>query len=176
MTTTIVGAAGTSSGLVKEIADLVRCIMKPFVAGLAAVLQSASAAESIAAERAYHRIVDGVSIYVGLLPAELVRGHPRSHSESDMHGGAQPGESHLVVALFDDKTGDRIVHAELTATVMGPNRSGAKKKLEPMLVAGSVAYGGYLYMPGPGPYRIVLRIRLPEATRDIEAVFDWARS
>lgn len=156
---------------------MARGFMKPFIAAVAAALLTASAVDSVAAEHAYRQILDGVAIYFGLLPAELARGHPRTPPESEMHGrGAHPGESHIVVALFNDKTGDRIVRAELTATVMGPDRFGAEKKLEPMLIAGSVTYGGYFYMPGPGPYRIVLRIRLPEATREIEAVFEWARS
>lgn len=124
----------------------------------------------------YRQVVDGVAVYIGMMPAELVHGHPPGHPESGMHGGVPVGENHLTVALFDDKTGERITRAEVSATITGPDSFKAAKKLEPMIIAGSATYGNYFSMPGPGPYRIVLRIRLPGAGRDIEAVFTWARS
>jgi hypothetical protein len=122
------------------------------------------------------QVVDGVAIYFGILPAELVRGHPPGHPESGMHGGVPVGENHLTVALFDDKTGKRIADAQVTATITGPDRFKLEKKLEPMLIAGTASYGNYFNMPGPGPYRITLRIRTPGIGRDIQAVFTWARS
>ena len=124
----------------------------------------------------YRQVVSGVAVYFGLMPAELVRGHPPGHPESGMHGGVPVGENHLTVALFDDKTGKRIADARVTATITGPDRFKLEKKLEPMLIAGTASYGNYFNMPGPGPYRIALRIRTPGIGHDIEAVFTWARS
>ena len=124
----------------------------------------------------YRQVVDGVTIYFGVLPAELVRGHPREHPESGMHGGVPAGENHLVIALFEDKTGKRITRAEITVTITGPGNFKAEKKLEPMIIAGAATFGNYFYMPGPGPYRIALRIRTPGIGHDIEATFTWARS
>lgn len=144
------------------------------LAGILIVLGVAAAAP--AADTAYRRVADGVVVYFGILPAELVRGHPPGHPESGMHGGVPVGENHLMVALFGDNTGERITRADVTATITGPDRFKATKKLDPMIIAGSATYGNYFSMPGPGPYRIVLRIRLPGAGRDIEAVFTWARS
>ena len=68
-----------------------------------------------AQELSYSQVVDGVAVYFGMIPAELVRGHPREHPEGVMHGGVPVGESHLTVAVFDDKTGRRISDAEVTA-------------------------------------------------------------
>jgi len=102
----------------------------------------------------YRQVVDGVAVYFGVMPAELVRGHPREHPESEMHSGVPAGENHLVIALFNDKTGERITRAEITATITGPDRFKAEKKLESMLVAGAATFGNYFTMPGPGPYRI----------------------
>jgi len=76
----------------------------------------------------YRQVVSGVAIYFGILPAELVRGHPPEHPESGMHGGTPAGENHLMVALFNDKTGERIVRAEVTATITGPNNFKTEKK------------------------------------------------
>jgi len=143
--------------------------------GFATALLSVAVAV-LAVDTTYHRVVGGVAIYLGMIPAEMARGHPREHPEGTMHGGVPAGENHLTVALFGDKTGERIARAEITATITGPDRFKTVKKLEPMTIAGSATYGNYFFMPGPGPYRIVLRIRLPGAGRDVEAVFTWARS
>jgi hypothetical protein len=140
------------------------------LAGLLLVV-SATAAES-----SYRQIVDGVAVYFGMMPAELVRGHPQEHPEGLMHGGVPVGENHIMVALFDDRTGARITRAKVSATITGPDRLKLTKKLEPMTIAGSATYGNYFSMPGPGPYRIVLHIQVPDARQSIEAVFAWARS
>jgi len=124
----------------------------------------------------YRQLVDGVAIYFGVMPAELVRGHPREHPESAMHGGVPVGENHIMVALFDDKTGERITTAEVTATITGPGSFRAEKKLETMVIAGSTTYGNYFSLLGPGPYRIAVRIRAPGVSHDIQTVFTWSRS
>ena len=50
--------------------------------------------------------------------------------------------------------------------------------LEPMLIAGTVAYGNYFDLSGNGPYRIVVQIRRTGQPRVIEAefVFKHARA
>ena len=146
-----------------------------FAVALAGIVLGVAAAAP-AMDTAYRHVVDGVAIYFGILPAELVRGHPPNHPESGMHGGVPVGENHLTVALFDDKTGKRIADAEVTETITGPKRFKLEKKLEPMVFAGAASYGRYFAMPGPGPYRIALRIRTPGIGREIRAVFTWARS
>jgi hypothetical protein len=129
-----------------------------------------------AAVDGYRQVVDGVAIYFGVVPAELVRGHPPEHPEGQMHGGVPVGENHIMVALFEDKTGKRITRAEVTATITGPGNFKAEKKLEPMIIAGAATFGNYFTMSGPGPYRIAVRIRTPVIGHDIEATFTWARS
>jgi len=118
-------------------------------------------------------VVDGVAIYLGFVPAGIVRGHPGEHPESAMHGGAVTGDQHVMIALFDDKSGARIADAEVYVSVKGPKGFHAEKKLEPMLVASAASYGNYFSPYAPGSYRIALRIRLPGATRDIRATFTW---
>ncbi len=146
-----------------------------FAFALAGIVLGVAAAAPTA-DTAYRRVMDGVAVYFGIVPAELVRGHPQAHPEGLMHGGVPVGENHIMVALFEDKTGKRITRAEVTATITGPDRFKMTKKLEPMIVAGAASYGNYFSMPGPGPYRIALRIRTPGIGHDIEAVFTWARS
>ncbi len=124
----------------------------------------------------YQQVVDGVAIYFGIVPAEVVRGHPREHPEGEMHGGVPAGESHIMVALFDAKTGERITRAEVTARVSGAPASSTEKRLEPMLINGSQTYGNYFAMIGPGPYQIELQLRLPGKAKPIRARFEWSRS
>lgn len=124
----------------------------------------------------YQQVVDGVAIYFGIVPAEVVRGHPREHPEGEMHGGVSAGESHIMVALFDAKTGRRIADAEVSAHITGDRGLTAQKRLDLMVIAGSATYGNYFSMPGSGPYRIEVRIRLPDKAREVRAVFTWARS
>lgn len=124
----------------------------------------------------YQQVVDGVAIYFGIVPAEVVRGHPREHPEGEMHGGVPAGESHIMVALFDAKSGERITRAEVKVRVSGGPASSTEKRLEPMLIAGSQTYGNYFAMVGPGPYQIELHLRLPGRTKPIRARFEWSRS
>lgn len=129
-----------------------------------------------AAEPAYRRVVDGIAVYFGIVPAEMIRGHPAEHPESGMHGGPVAGENHLVVALFHEKTRERINNAEVHARITATPKLDLRKRLEPMLMAGAASYGNYFYMSGSGPYTIVLTIRLPGETRERSATFTWARS
>lgn len=142
--------------------------------GLLAVLLGVALSVS-AAERGYRQVVDGVAVYFGIMPAQLVRGHAPEHPESQMHGGAPAGENHIMVSLFEEKTGRRLDGAEVTATITGPDRFKAEKKLEPMVIAGAASYGNYFYMSGAGPYRIALRFRPAGAARDLRANFTWTR-
>ncbi len=146
------------------------------LSGLLATALGFAPGSAPATESSYRQVVDGVAIYFGIMPAQLVRGHPPAHPEGQMHGGAPVGENHIMVALFEEKTGKRLSDMTVTATITGPGRFKAEKKLEPMVIADGMTYGNYFYMPGPGPYRIKLSIRLPSAARAIRATFTWARS
>lgn len=125
-------------------------------------------------ESGQHRVVEGVEIYLGMMPTGMIYGYPKDHPESLMHGGIPtgPGNYHVVVALFDGKTGQRISGAEVKARVAEAGFPGEEKKLDPMFIADTVTYGNFFKMPGAGPYQIVVQIRLPNAGRTIEARFE----
>jgi hypothetical protein len=149
-----------------------RTLLALFVVGLLAFSSTASA------EKIYrftdHPTVGNVVIYIGLLPAEMIRGHPAEHPEATMHGGVPKGIGvyHVVIALFDVKTGERITNADLTARVSEIGLPGQEKKLEPMEIAGTVTYGNYFPMVGAGPFRISLAIHLPGIPKELKAVFE----
>jgi hypothetical protein len=142
--------------------------------GALLVLLSSLSDPAKAASPSDSQTVDGVSIYLGVIPAEMVRGHPAEHAESTMHGG-RPRESdqfHIVIALFDAKTGARITNADVSAIVRETGLAGVEKKLEPMEIAGTLTYGGYFGMAGRGPFRIVVTIHMPSPARDLKATFE----
>lgn len=121
------------------------------------------------------RVVDGVEIYVGIVPAELVRAHPKEHTEGAMHGGLPKdarGQYHVMVALMDAKTGVRITNAQVKAVVSALGfAKGSSVPLELMNVAETITYGNYFYMTGEGPWQIDLDIRLPNGAPPITAHF-----
>ena len=115
---------------------------------LALVLGIAAADDS-----RYHQKVDGISVYLGVIPAQLIRGHDKG-----MHGGAEGRESyHILVALFDSKSGERITDAKVNATVASVGMRGEKKSLEPMSEE-LLSYGNFFRLERPGRYEIRLEI------------------
>ncbi|MCK9394066.1 MAG: hypothetical protein M0Q44_00545 [Methylobacter sp.] len=56
------------------------------------------------------KVVDGVEIYLGVLPVEMDRGYPKEHAESSMHSGlaSDVEQYHVLIALFDSNTGKHI--------------------------------------------------------------------
>lgn len=122
------------------------------------------------------KVVDGVAIYLGVLPSEMVRGHPKAHPEGAMHGGVPASEQyhHIIVALFENQSGDRITDVEIKARVeeLG-HLSPSEKQLEPMTIADTVTYGNYFKLPGKGPYQITVEIRRRGLPRVIEARFEY---
>ncbi|OYZ23670.1 MAG: hypothetical protein B7Y23_09955 [Sulfurovum sp. 16-42-52] len=64
--------------------------------------------------------VDGMSIYLGVIPAQLTQKY------SSMHGGVTSNEHsyHIVIALFDSKSGKRITNARVKASVAALSMKG----------------------------------------------------
>lgn len=120
------------------------------------------------------KVVGNVLIYVGVLPAPIVRGHPATHSEASMHGGvpSRSDQYHVVIALFDAKSYQRISKAEVSARVSEVGMASENKKLEPMTIADTITYGNYFRMAGRGPFEIALAIKLPGSSEVIKATFE----
>lgn len=121
----------------------------------------------------HDRVVDGIGIYIGVVPCELIQG-----PERQMHGGVPAVKHchHVMVALFDNASGQRIEDATVSARVreMGASGvSGAVKKLEPMAIAGAMTYGNFFVMPEPGPFLINLQIQRPGSTHKTETQFQY---
>lgn len=115
---------------------------------------------------------DGVVLYWGLVPEAIVS---QQHAIDDLHGGRPPGGgkiNHLVLALFDARTGaridDAIVRAQLSETGIAQEPA---KYVPPMPVNGVGSYGQLFGMVHDGPYRFKVFVKLHERTHEIEYDF-----
>lgn len=133
----------------------------------------ATAPVSAAADDQNYQLVDGIAVYLGIVPAEVILGHSPAHAESEMHGGVPRGRhrDHLVIALFEGASGQRISDARVTATVAEIGLAGETKSLDPMQIAGTTTYGNYFEMASRGVYRVRVQIRRPGNVGVVKAEF-----
>lgn len=121
--------------------------------------------------------VDGMTIDLGVMPAELVQGHSTKLGDpKSLHGGtpAYSSSHHIVVALFDASTGERITDARIQAGVGDRSYNHEPGRwLEPMQIAGTTTYGNFFLMQGLGEWRIHLEIHRPGRARPTEADFAY---
>ena len=126
---------------------------------VAATLAGCSAT---AAEGEETKSAGGLTVYLGVVPAEIVKSPPSHSAEQPMHGGPSSGshQRHIVVAVYDSVTAARIADATVTAKVSGLGRSGPKIKLEPMKIADTTTYGAFFNMT-PDLYTISVTVQRP---------------
>lgn len=143
---------------------------------LAVQLAFAMTVEATANDTSGFKTVAGISVYIGLMPAEIVKGHPSGHPEAEMHGGAPNGPHayHLVVALFDEQNGaNRIEDARIAATVSGVGHVGQTNvALQPMLIADTVTYGAFIDLRALERFEITLTITVPDRPEPVRVDFE----
>jgi hypothetical protein len=151
--------------------------LRPGLAALALVLAMFTASASQAGVTNGAQTVDGLSIYLGVVPATVVRGHAQDHPEARMHGGP-PDRSihdvHLVVAVLDASTGVRITDATLVAQILELGGKRWSIRLEPMTVNGALTYGGYASFVKASDYWIGVQIQRPRRQHPVMARFTYA--
>lgn len=142
---------------------------------LCALLLMLAAQLSFAAAGGQYKTAAGMSVYVGVLPAEMLLGHPKGHHEREMHGGVPEGASrhHVVVALFETASGRRIANAKVKVGVSSIGMATSWARTEPMLINNTITYGAYVTLPGPGPHKIRVEIKRPDAGKAAEVEFDY---
>ena len=104
-----------------------------------------------------------------MVPAAVVS---QQHAIEELHGGLPIGGgkvNHLVVALFDAKTGRRIDQAIVRAQMSESGVvDGAAKYLSLMTINDQASFGQLFGMVGNGPYRFRVTVQLPGSPREIE--------
>ena len=116
----------------------------------------------------------GLKVELGIAPAETLRGRPEEDAVRQMHGGVPSGKSmyHVMVAIFDAGTGQRVTNAQVRARVEEVGLTSEEKALQPMQVASAVTYGNFFRMAGRGTFRVTVQIRIPGTTRVTELQFE----
>lgn len=107
-----------------------------------------------------------LAVYLGVVPAAVVRGHPPEHTGKGMHGGVPEGRyvHHLLVAIFEEATGARITDAAVTATIhINRHSPETRIALEPMSLNGTTVYGGFATLPPRDYYQLEVEVRRPGA-------------
>jgi hypothetical protein len=138
-------------------------------AGRLATLLTFAALMAVAASPSHgmdhnYRTSGDIGVYLGVVSAQIVRGHPASHPEQTMHGGVPGGrhQYHVLVAIFEQPSGARVTDAEVMAKVSGEGHVGVRElKLEPMTIADATTYGNYVALPGSDRYTIEVHVRRP---------------
>jgi cytochrome c5 len=127
-----------------------------------AALKNAPAAAKPARD-AHVKVVDGIEVRIGLVPAELANVQPHPSGK---------GYYHLNVSLRDAATQAEIHDAQIEARVASP-LSGDTKKLNPLAANNAVSYGNFFRVRGGESYTIALQIRRPGAGRPTEVSFEF---
>lgn len=142
---------------------------------IAAVAIFALVAPAAALETAPYKVAGGLAVYLGVIPGELITGYSGGHAEAEMHGGVPSGRHvhHVMVAVFDSASGERITDAVVTAKVTGLGLVGIEETLEPMTIADTVTYGNYFDLPGKDLYRIRIEISRPGYVRSVRLEFEY---
>ena len=134
-------------------------------------------AEPAAASDPSHKTVEGMEVYLGVLPAETLRArHAGSDAQTKLYGGIPGGAGYFLVnvTLRDSGSKAEIKDAQIEARVANL-MNGETRKLEPATINNSVSYGNYFQMPGKDPYTVTLKIRKPGAAMALETRFELKR-
>ena len=123
--------------------------------------------QPVAAADPYHKVVDGIEVYLGVVRAEAA---PAGAGGQDVPRGK--GYFHLNVSLFDAASKAAITDAKVKVEVSDPTSMEARV-LAPLASGGVVSYGGYFRMRGPDRYVINAQIERPGAGRVSEARFEY---
>jgi hypothetical protein len=122
-----------------------------------------------------YRKADGLVVHLGVMPAQLVRGSPPRHAEERMHGAVPRGAGvrHVMVAVFDEATGERLEDLRIEAEVASLGRPGPRRALEAIAFADAVTYCNYFTLGVRGQHRIRLWIQRPERPEPIMVEFRY---
>lgn len=147
-----------------------KVVAASFALVCASVVSNANAADD-----QHYKVTDGLAIYLGVMPAEIAKGHPPGHPERAMHGGPPKGrhQYHFVAAVFDSASGTRISDAAVTAQISGLGLAGPRWKLEPMEVSGTITYGGFFNLPGRDLYTVRLTVERPGNAKPVVVDFKY---
>ena len=121
------------------------------------------------------KTVDDLRIYLGVLPAGLVRGH-KAELATAVHGGL-PRSSvhniHVLAAVFDKNTGARLTGIRVNARIHGSNQNRWTVSLKPMIVNNALTYGGFTNLGAEEDVMISIDVKRPNRKQVTTAQFEY---
>lgn len=121
------------------------------------------------------KTTDGLTINLGVTTSASLSKNP-GHYDPAMHESffSGKGPHHLVVALVDAQTGQRIEHAKVSATDQSLGLAPVRKTLQPMTVHGMVSYGNFFDLSASNlPATITVSVRRDGRGAPVSAAFQY---
>ena len=150
-------------------------LMRTKIGGLVAGAMMMFAPSSSAGQAGMSQLADGVLVYLGVIPTEVMLEH-RAFYPGHFAGEAVPtGKNvyHVTLALFDHATGERITDADVEARISPLGLVGPKKGFHTMTEAGALTFFEYVTLSPHDRYVIHVTVRRPQATEVVEATFEY---
>jgi cytochrome c5 len=118
----------------------------------------------------YRKVIGGMEIYLGIVPAKAVEAEQR-----EMHGGIPRGKDyyHINISLRDSNTKEEITDAQVKLTVKDPFLGDKSKELGLMVINRRISYGNYFQMKGFDSYSIKVHILRADRSPAINANFKY---
>jgi cytochrome c5 len=122
-----------------------------------------------------YKVVEGTTVYFGIVPADVIRNNPKEYPAS-VYGRPPPLPDHyfVTIATFDAKSGQRITDAVVRARISGAAGAGSEKTLRSITIANAVSYGSYFPIAGGGPYRVSVHVNRPGVPGVVQAQFQYS--
>ena len=145
---------------------------------ISALLAIGLAVGAAAAATDYQKRADGLAVYMGVMPAELLRAKAGTDHVTTMHGGLPrgTGSHHVVISIVDERTQRQLADAVVEATVGSPGLAETRRVLEPMRIGDTTTYGNYFPMSSKGPFTVRVTIRRPGENHATELQFNYVHS
>ena len=153
----------------RHLADCLNILLRlrlkavPVLASSALAVALGVSIPSQAADDPFHKTGSGLSVNIGLIPAPVIQGRPGDPMAPMPGGPVSSYKFHLVVAVFDAATRERITDASVKARVSEIGLAGSEILLEKMQGTDPVSYGGLVGFPSNGRYVIAVEIKRPSA-------------
>ena len=130
--------------------------MSRLLALVLAAAAFAAAPAGAAQEQAYRKVAGQFSVYLTVMPSEIIRGplRPDIPGASPQRPSATRDTHHVVISIFDSASGLRVENLKMKARVAALGFSGEKRDLDPITLAGHAAYANSFPMLGRGPFRV----------------------
>ena len=130
--------------------------MSSVLALILAFAAFAPAPAGAAQEQAYRKLAGQFSVYLIVMPSEVIRGplRPEIPGASPQRPAEARDTHHVVVSIFDSASGMRVEGLKVKARVAALGFSGEKRDLDPISIAGQAAYANSFPMLGRGPFRV----------------------